>query len=148
MPEAQARRLSPGGVRAARHRTPVARATASGSRAPEHAIEVAPRYARLHGRENLDDERGDVVLAAALVGERDRRVGALLEIAVAAQLGDLLVVREVAVQAVAAQQEPVAGRDVDVGGVDLDVVLVADGARDDVLAGGLLGLLPSSSCRA
>ena len=98
--------------------------------------------------EHFDDDGGDVVLAAALVRERDRRLGALLELAVAAQLGDLVVAREVAVQAVAAQQEAIADRDVDVGGVDLDVVLVADRARDDVLAARPSRPRPSSSCRA
>src|SRR5262245_40099074 len=58
---------------------------------------------------HFDHHGGDVVLAAALIGQRDRRLGALLERAVAAQLRDLLVAREVAVQPVAAQEEPVPG---------------------------------------
>jgi hypothetical protein len=69
------------------------------------AIDVPPR-GRL--RQDLDDECGDVVLATALIGERDAGFRAFFELAIGAELGDLaIVVVEVAVQTVAAQQESI-----------------------------------------
>src|SRR5690606_23216973 len=81
---------------------------------------------------HADDDRGDVVLAAPLVGERDEARGEL-------PLGDLfeetaeLVLLEVAVESVGAEQEAIARQDVEVEDVRVDVAVDADGACDRVL---------------
>src|SRR5579859_5160730 len=88
---------------------------------------------------DLDEDRRDVVLAAALVREVDEAPDG----DVAAEPDDPgdVVVAQVSVKAVAAEQEARGGREGDASGVDLDVLAIADGARDDVPVGRPSGLL-------
>ena len=89
---------------------------------------------------DLHDERRDVVLAAAVVGERDERLDALVALE-RERLAQLLGRLEVAVEAVAREDERVAGDELDDQRVDLDPLVDADGARDGVLLLDLLDLL-------
>ena len=76
------------------------------------------------------DDR-DVVLAAALVGGLDQGVGCVVERGRGTQDRGHLVVRDHRRQAVRAQQEQVALAGAQRVGVDLDVRLGTEGARDD-----------------
>ena len=77
-------------------------------------------------------DRGDVVFAAAAVGGVDQHIVDLLCLCIRKHLGEVVGVVVVAVQAIAAEQEGVAGDDVEGEGVDLDILLDTDGAGDDV----------------
>ena len=90
------------------------------------------------------DDGGDVVVAAARVGQVDQLLGQRLDVVALEDVDDARVV-QVGVQAVRAEQELVAGQDLEVDRVALDGLVDADRARDRVLVrlvrGGLEALL-------
>ena len=95
----------------------------------------------------LHDDGGDVVLAAAVVGELDERLDRRVALE-GEVLAELLGRLEVAGEPVAREDERVAGQDLDDEGVDLDPLVDADGAGDGVLLRDLLDLLAWRACRA
>ena len=107
---------------------------------------LASRSSPCRGVRHLDHERGDVVLAAAGVGQVDERLRDLVLGRLAEHAQDVGFLRVLA-QAVAAQQEAVAREHVEVERVDLDAFVHADRARDGVLhveLGDLLGREPAA----
>jgi hypothetical protein len=99
---------------------------------------------------DLDQNRGDIVLAAAGIRELDEA----LHGAVRSELDDRSDVArlKVAVQAVAAEEEAIPRAKRDDRGIDLNIVAVADRPCDDVAVRRLLRLLggdePLLSCQA
>ena len=80
---------------------------------------------------DFDEDGGDVVFAAALVGDLDEPLRRPLRRRDTTTDRDLFVT-QVAVQAVGAEQESVPRRERSPAGVDLDVIAVAHRARDHV----------------
>src|ERR1700730_2111442 len=78
----------------------------------------------------FDEHRRDVVLAAALVRELDEALDA--DRPSHGNDGRDVIVSQISVQTVAAEEKAKAGSERDTSRVDLDVLAVADGTRDDV----------------
>ncbi len=91
---------------------------------------------------DVDQHDGDVVAPAALVGQAHQLVGGVVGVGEAAQHGGDLVLGDLVRQAVAAQQEAVAGEGQHGAAVDRDVDVDPERPRDDValrVVGRLLG---------
>ncbi len=88
----------------------------------------------------FDEDRGDVVFAAAIVGEIDQRFRRGVAV-VREERGELFRVVRVAGETVRAETEAIAGENLDDERVDLDALVHADGARDRVLLSDLFDLL-------
>ena len=109
------------------------------------ALELQLLGARFVARGHVadgDDDGGDVVLAAALVGSVDQRLAGRIRVRIAEAPAEALqIVLEVAAQAVRAEQEAIARGQIEDQRVGLDVLVHADRARDGVLLRELLDLL-------
>ena len=82
--------------------------------------------------DHVDDDDGDVVATAALVGEPHQLGGGLRRVVEAAQHAADLVGAHLVEQAVGAEEEPVAGDGVDRPQVDVDGLVDAEHPGDDV----------------
>src|SRR5207302_2554735 len=93
----------------------------------------SPAPPQLPSFRSVDDDDGNVVLSAAIVGQLDERLAGLLGAVVANQLLAEIVVLDQVGEAVGAEQVPVAGFGLESEQVDQHVLLEAHRPGDDVL---------------